>query len=135
MLPAGRQNVASVIPDPDTVGDWLGRMGDPQTWHAGLVGLGQVWDALTARFLRHDGHQTYTLDTDATLVGGKVRCPVELHKGMRVHADAWFFVGGARVSGRRMSRGQCIAGSPKAYNPRHRGLWNIYICSWASGGS
>ena len=75
MLPAGRQNVASVIPDPDTVGDWLGRMGDPQTWHAGLVGLGQVRDALTARLLRHDGHQTYTLDTDATLEGGGSAMP------------------------------------------------------------
>ena len=102
MLPAGRQNVASVIPDPDTVGDWLGRMGDPQTWHAGLVGLGQVRDALTARLLRHDGHQTYTLDTDATLEGGEVRCPVELHKGMRVHADAWFF-----FAGRVHSAGPC----------------------------
>jgi len=33
------------IPDPDTVGDWLRRMGDPQTGQAGLHGLGQVRDA------------------------------------------------------------------------------------------
>jgi len=63
----------AVIPDPDTVGDWLRRMGDPQTGHAGLVGLGQVRDALTARRLRRDGHETDTLDADATLVVGEKR--------------------------------------------------------------
>lgn len=40
------------LPDPDTVGDWLRRMGDPQR---GLAGLGQVRDVLTARILRRDG--------------------------------------------------------------------------------
>ena len=97
-----------VVPDPDTVGDWLRRMGDPQTGHAGLVGLGQVRDALTARLLRRDGHETYTLDADATLVGGKAQRPVELQRGARVHADARFFVGDARVPGRRISRGPCV---------------------------
>jgi hypothetical protein len=62
-----------VIPDPDTVGDWLRRMGDPQTGQAGLVGLGQVRDTLNARLLRRDGHATYTLDADATLVVGEKR--------------------------------------------------------------
>ena len=61
-----------VIPDPDTVGDWLRRMG-AQTGQAGLVGLGQVRDALNARLLRRDGHTTYTLDADATLVVGEKR--------------------------------------------------------------
>jgi hypothetical protein len=56
------------IPDPDTVGDWLRRMGNPETGRAGLVGLGQVRDTLNARLLRHDGHETYTLDVDATLI-------------------------------------------------------------------
>ena len=63
----------AVIPDPDTVGDWLRRMGDPQTGQAGLLGLGQVRDVLTARILRRDGHETYTLDVDATLVEGEKR--------------------------------------------------------------
>jgi hypothetical protein len=63
----------AVIPDPDTLGDWLRRMGDPQTGQAGLVGLGQMRDALTARLLRRDGHATYTLDADATLVVGEKR--------------------------------------------------------------
>ena len=28
------------VPDPDTLGEWLRRMGDPAQGHAGLVGLG-----------------------------------------------------------------------------------------------
>ena len=72
-----------VVPDPDTVGDWLRRMGDSQTGHAGLVGLGQVRDALTARLLRRDGHETYTLDADATLVGGEKREAQWSYKGVR----------------------------------------------------
>ena len=63
----------AALPDPDTLGDWLRRMGDPQTKQAGLVGLGQVRDVLTARILRRDGHETYTLDVDATLVEGEKR--------------------------------------------------------------
>lgn len=61
------------LPDPDTLGDWLRRMGDPQTGQAGLVGLGQVRDGLNARLLRRDGHETYTLDVDATLIEGEKR--------------------------------------------------------------
>jgi len=72
-----------VVPDPDTVGDWLRRMGDPQTGHAGLVGLGQVRDALTAQLLRRDGHETYTLDADATLVVGEKRDAQWSYKGVR----------------------------------------------------
>lgn len=72
-----------VIPDPDTLGDWLRRMGDPQTGHAGLVGLGQVRDALTARILRRDGHTPYTLDADATLVEGEKRDAHWSYKGVR----------------------------------------------------
>jgi len=53
------------IPDPDTVGDWLRRMGDPQTDQAGLHGLGQLRDLLNHRLLRHDGISDYTLDADA----------------------------------------------------------------------
>ncbi|NOS80011.1 MAG: IS1380 family transposase [Nitrospira sp.] len=72
-----------IISDPDTVGDWLRRMGDPQTGHAGLVGLGQVRDELTARLLRRDGHTTYTLDADATLVVGEKRDAQWSYKGVR----------------------------------------------------
>jgi Transposase DDE domain group 1 len=71
-----------VIPDPDTVGDWLRRMG-AQTGQAGLVGLGQVRDALNARLLRRDGHETYTLDADATLVVGEKRDAHWSDKGVR----------------------------------------------------
>ena len=72
-----------IIPDPDTVGDLLRRMGDPTTGQAGLVGLGQVRDALTARRLRRDGHETYTLDADATLVVGEKRDAQWSYTGVR----------------------------------------------------
>ena len=56
------------IPDSDTVGDWLRRMGDPTTGQAGLLGLGTVRDILNHRLLRRDGRSDYTLDMDAMQV-------------------------------------------------------------------
>jgi hypothetical protein len=56
------------IPDPDSMGDWLRRMGDPQAGCKGLVGLGQVRDILNQRILRRDGICEYTLDADAMQV-------------------------------------------------------------------
>ena len=73
----------AVVPDPDTVGDWLRRMGDSQSGHAGLIGLGQVRDALNARLLRRDGHITYTLDADATLIEGDKRDAHWSYTGVR----------------------------------------------------
>lgn len=61
------------IPDPDTVGDWLRRMGDPQRDQAGLKGLGRVRDELNRRILRRDETVDYTLDVDATQVLGEKR--------------------------------------------------------------
>jgi len=76
-------------PDPDTLGEWLRRMGDPQTGQAGLVGLGRVRDELHARLWRRDGHTASTLDADATLVGGEQRdVQWSDHRGTRGHADA-----------------------------------------------
>ena len=82
----------AVIPDPDTVGDWLRRMGDPQTGQAGLVGLGQVRDALNARLLRRDGHTTYTLDADATLIEGEKRDAHWSYTGVRGYMPMRGFV-------------------------------------------
>ena len=62
-----------VLPDPDTMGDWLRRMGDPAQGHAGLAELGQVRDTLTTRLLRRDGIPAYTLDVDATLIEAEKR--------------------------------------------------------------
>jgi Transposase DDE domain group 1 len=73
----------AALPDPDTLGDWLRRMGDPQMGHAGLVGLGQVRDVLNARLLRRDGHETYTLDVDATLIEGEKRNAHWSYQGVR----------------------------------------------------
>jgi hypothetical protein len=63
----------AAIPEPDTLGDWLRRMGEPQRGPAGLVGLGQVRDELTARLRRRDGHETSTLDAEATLLEAEKR--------------------------------------------------------------
>ena len=73
----------AVLPDPDTLGDWLRRMGDPQTGQAGLVGLGQVREGLHARLLRRDGHETDTLDVDATLIEGEKRDAHWSYQGVR----------------------------------------------------
>lgn len=59
------------IPDSDTVGDWLRRMGSPKTGQAGLVGLGAVRDVLSHRLLRRDERSDYTLDVDAMQVEGE----------------------------------------------------------------
>lgn len=60
-----------LIPDSDTVGDWLRRMGDPQSGQSGLIGLGKVRDALSQRLLRREERQDYTLDIDAMQVEGE----------------------------------------------------------------
>ena len=82
----------AVVPDPDTVGDWLRRMGDPQIGQAGPIGPGQVRDALTARLLRRDGHETYTLDADATLVVGEKRDAQWSDQGVRGYMPMLGFV-------------------------------------------
>jgi hypothetical protein len=71
------------LPDPDTVGDWLRRMGDPQTGQAGLAGLGQVRDTLTVRLLRRDGVTNYTLDVDATLIEADKRDAQWSYQGVK----------------------------------------------------
>ena len=38
------------IPDPDTLGDWLRRMGDPKRGGVGLVGLDRVRNQLNERY-------------------------------------------------------------------------------------
>jgi len=59
------------IPEPDTVGDWLRRMGDSKTGQLGLKGLDQVRDKINERILRRDGKKEYTLDVDATEIIGE----------------------------------------------------------------
>jgi hypothetical protein len=54
------------IPEPDTVGDWLRRMGDPKAGPLGLEGLDRVRERINERVLRKDGIKEYTLDADAT---------------------------------------------------------------------
>jgi hypothetical protein len=59
------------IPEPDTVGDWLRRMGDPRRGQPGLKGLDQVRDKINERILKRDGKKEYTLDADATEIIGE----------------------------------------------------------------
>ena len=59
------------IPEPDTAGDWLRKMGDPRTGQMGLTGLDKVRDKITERILRRDGITEYTLDADATEIVGE----------------------------------------------------------------
>jgi hypothetical protein len=59
------------IPESDTVGDWLRRMGDPNRGQEGLKGLGEVRDKINGRILKRDGIRQYTLDADATEIVGE----------------------------------------------------------------
>ena len=62
------------IPEPDTVGDWLRRMGDPKTGQWGLKGLDRVRDKMNGRILKRGGIKKYTLDADATeIIGEKAK--------------------------------------------------------------
>lgn len=58
----------TVIPDEDTVGQWLRRMGDPETEQKGLLGLGLVRDEINREILSRDGVTEYTLDLDASFI-------------------------------------------------------------------
>ena len=72
-----------IIPDPDTAGDWLRRMGDPQRGQAGLQGLGQVRDLLNQRILRHDGIGEYTLDADAMQIEAEKQEAAFTYQGVK----------------------------------------------------
>jgi hypothetical protein len=45
------------IPDSDTAGDWVRRMGDPNRGKPGLGGIDRVRDRVNERILRKDGIQ------------------------------------------------------------------------------
>ncbi len=59
------------IPEPDTAGDWLRRMGEPQNGQRGLRGLDQVRCKINERILKRGGITGYTLDADATEIIGE----------------------------------------------------------------
>ncbi len=59
------------IPDPDTVGDWLRRMGTKETEQIGLKGLDKVMGTINHRILKRDSIKDYTLDADATGITGE----------------------------------------------------------------
>lgn len=68
------------IPEADTVGDWLRRMGDPKGGQIGLTGPGRVRDKINERILKKDGIREYTLDVDATeIIGEKAEALFTYH--------------------------------------------------------
>ncbi len=71
------------IPDADSLGDWLRRMGDLKQGQTGLMGLGQVRDVLNERILRRDGIVEYTLDADAMQVEAEKREAAWTYQGVK----------------------------------------------------
>ena len=69
------------IPDPDTVGDWLRRMGCFERGQEGLEGLDKVREIINHRILRRDGLEEYTLDADATEIIGEKFEALYTYKG------------------------------------------------------
>jgi len=59
------------ILEPDTVGDWLRRMGDLRAGQLGLEGLDRVRDKINEGTLKRDGIKEYTLDVDAMEIIGE----------------------------------------------------------------
>jgi hypothetical protein len=70
------------IPDADTLGDWLRRIGDPKNDQVGLSGLGLVRDTLTHRLLRRE-RADHTLDVDATSVEGEKQEASYTYQGVK----------------------------------------------------
>jgi hypothetical protein len=75
----GRDEIA----EPDTVGDWLRRMGDPESGQLGLEGLDRVRDKINERVLKKDGIKQYTLDADATEITGEKTDALFTYNGNR----------------------------------------------------
>lgn len=69
------------IPEADSTGDWLRRMGEPKRENEGLNGLDKVNREIVARLLRRDGIKEYTLDADATEIVSDKRDARKTYKG------------------------------------------------------
>ena len=67
------------IPSSDAVGNWLRRLG----MNGGLSSLDQVIRKVLARSLRSDGHESYTLDIDATPIEADKKSARMTYKGFR----------------------------------------------------
>jgi len=71
------------IPEPDTVGDWLRRMGNPKGGQLGLEGLDRVREKVNERVLERDGIKEHTLDADATEIVGEKADALFTYNGNR----------------------------------------------------
>lgn len=80
------------IPDPDTAGDWVRRMGDTTKGQLGLTGLGAVRDALNKRIMKKDAAQEYTLDADATGIEAEKAEALYSYKGEKGYMPMLGFI-------------------------------------------
>ena len=81
------------IPEPDTVGDWLRRIGEPKTGQLGIEGMDRVRDRINERILKRDGITKYTLDADATeIIGEKADALFAYHGNKGYTPMLGFFV-------------------------------------------
>jgi hypothetical protein len=71
----------TTIPDSDTIGNWLRRMGNKETGQKGLEGLNEVRNVVNHRIMRRDGISGYTLDADATGIFGEKETAHYTYKG------------------------------------------------------
>lgn len=71
------------IPEADTVGDWLRRMGDAGKGEQGLKGLDRVRGKINERVMRRDGVKEYTLDADAMEIVGEKADALFTYKGSK----------------------------------------------------
>lgn len=85
------------IPHPDTVGDWLRRMGYPVTGQLGLKGLDKVRGAVNHRILKRDDREEYTLDADATEIRGEKFDAFFTYKGNKGYMPMLGFLYEARL--------------------------------------
>ena len=106
------------IPDPDTVGEGLRRMGDPQ--QAGLQGLGPVRDLLSLRLLRHEGIGEYTRDADAMQIEGEKQEATWTYQ--RIHAPAGLSLRDAHLPSGGVSGRKCLSGLRTYRGCQARGL-------------
>lgn len=80
------------IPEPDTIGDWLRRMGDKERGELGLKGLDRVREIINHRILKRDKRDKYTLDADATEITAEKTSAFYTYKGNKGYMPSLGFL-------------------------------------------
>jgi len=71
------------IPDADTMGDWLRRMGGTEAERLGLEGCGRLRDALNGQIMKREPRRDFTLDADATQIEAMKRDAAWTYQGVQ----------------------------------------------------